>query len=78
MTMYTRRLYPELYGFEPRRPASPGKHPDKGTLYWHTDGSWPGVTARRRSSTAEIDPLRDDRRARSHILRPMYWRPTSG
>ena len=18
----------------------PGKHPDRGTLYWHTDGSW--------------------------------------
>ena len=24
-----------------------GKHPDRGTLYWHTDGSWRSAPGKR-------------------------------
>ncbi len=31
----------DLSALQPRREGRPnGQHPDKGTLYWHTDGSW--------------------------------------
>ena len=46
MNQYHADGYPELYRLsnldEQGRPN--GKHPDKGTLAWHTDGSWQRVT----------------------------------
>ena len=46
MSMYHADGFPELYRLsnldEHGRPN--GKHPDKGTLTWHTDGSWRRVT----------------------------------
>jgi taurine dioxygenase len=46
MSMYHADGFPELYRLsnldEHGKPN--GKHPDKGTLAWHTDGSWRRVT----------------------------------
>jgi len=46
MAMYHADGFPELYRLSnldaEGRPN--GKHPDKGTLIWHTDGSWRRVT----------------------------------
>ena len=46
MSQYHADGFPELYRLsnldENGRPN--GRHPDKGTLYWHTDGSWRRVT----------------------------------
>lgn len=46
MNQYQKDALPELYFLsnldEDGRPT--GKHPDKGTLAWHTDGSWRRVT----------------------------------
>jgi taurine dioxygenase len=46
MNQYQKDLLPELYFLsnldEQGRPN--GRHPDKGTLAWHTDGSWKRVT----------------------------------
>jgi len=46
MTMYHADGFPELYRLSnldaQGRPS--GSHPDKGTLAWHTDGSWKRVT----------------------------------
>ena len=46
MSMYHADGFPELYRLsnldEKGRPN--GKHPDKGTLAWHTDGSWRRVS----------------------------------
>ena len=46
MSMYHADGFPELYRLsnldEQGRPN--GRHPDKGTLIWHTDGSWRRVT----------------------------------
>lgn len=46
MSMYHADGFPELYRLSnldtDGRPN--GKHPDKGTLVWHTDGSWRRVT----------------------------------
>lgn len=46
MNQYHDGANPELYVLSNRgadgRPN--GKHPDKGTLYWHTDNSWSRVT----------------------------------
>jgi taurine dioxygenase len=46
MTMYHADGFPELYRLSNLDAAGrpDGKHPDKGTLYWHTDGSWRRVT----------------------------------
>ncbi|MET0568667.1 MAG: TauD/TfdA family dioxygenase [Hyphomicrobiaceae bacterium] len=33
-----------------------GKHPDKGTLYWHTDGSWRDRTGQATMMYSEIVP----------------------
>jgi len=42
MDQYRREDFPEIYFLtnldENGQPT--GKHPDQGTLYWHTDGSW--------------------------------------
>jgi taurine dioxygenase len=46
MNQYHANAHPELYRLsnldEQGRPN--GRHPDKGTLAWHTDGSWQRVT----------------------------------
>src|SRR5262245_12189121 len=46
MTRYHAGGHPELYRLSSRdRNGKPsGHHPDKGTLAWHTDGSWQRVT----------------------------------
>ena len=46
MAMYHADGFPELYRLSnPDENGRPnGKHPDKGTLVWHTDGSWRRVT----------------------------------
>ncbi len=36
-----------------------GKHPDKGTLYWHTDGSWRDVGTTATMMYSEIVPAKD-------------------
>ncbi len=33
-----------------------GKHPDRGTLYWHTDGSWKERTGQATMMYSEIVP----------------------
>ena len=35
-----------------------GKHPDRGTLYWHTDGSWKERTGQATMMYSEIVPPR--------------------
>ena len=51
MAMYHADGHPELYRLSnlDAEGKPNGKHPDKGTLYWHTDGSW-----RRRTGQATI------------------------
>jgi taurine dioxygenase len=46
MSMYHADGFPELYRLSNLDPQGRpnGKHPDKGTLAWHTDGSWRRVT----------------------------------
>ena len=46
MAMYHADGFPELYRLSnlDANGNPDGKHPDKGTLYWHTDGSWRRVT----------------------------------
>ena len=50
--------YPEIYMLsnldQDGRPS--GKHPDKGTLYWHTDGSWRERTGQATMMYSEIVP----------------------
>ena len=50
--------YPELYRLsnldEHGKPN--GKHPDKGTLVWHTDGSWRRVTGQATIIYGEVMP----------------------
>jgi taurine dioxygenase len=58
MSMYHADGFPELYRLsnldEQGRPN--GKHPDKGTLYWHTDGSWRRVTGQATIIYGEVVP----------------------
>ena len=35
-----------------------GKHPDQGSLYWHTDGSWRKITCQATIMVADIIPSR--------------------
>ena len=46
MNQYHADGFPELYRLSnlDERGNPNGKHPDRGTLYWHTDGSWKRVT----------------------------------
>ena len=58
MNQYHANAYPELYTLSNLGPDGKpsGKHPDRGTMAWHTDGSW---QKRRTKSTmlfAEIMP----------------------
>jgi len=56
MNQYHADGYPELYRLsnldENGNPN--GKHPDKGTLAWHTDGSWRRVTGQATIIYAEV------------------------
>jgi taurine dioxygenase len=58
MNQYHADGYPELYGLsnldENGKPN--GKHPDKGTLAWHTDGSWQRVTGQATIIYGEVMP----------------------
>jgi len=58
MSMYHADGFPELYRLSnldaDGRPN--GKHPDKGTLVWHTDGSWRRVTGQATIIYGEIVP----------------------
>src|SRR5882672_1558453 len=58
MNQYHADGYPELYRLsnldETAKPS--GKHPDKGTLAWHTDGSWQRVTGHATIIYGEVMP----------------------
>ena len=58
MDQYHASEYPELYTLSnldaEGRPS--GKHPDRGTLAWHTDGSWRPVTGQATMLYAERVP----------------------
>lgn len=58
MNQYHADGHPELYRLsnldEQGRPS--GKHPDKGTLAWHTDGSWSRVTGQATIIYGEVVP----------------------
>ena len=58
MNQYHADGYPELYRLsnldENGRPN--GRHPDKGTLAWHTDGSWQRVTGQATIIYGEVMP----------------------
>lgn len=58
MDQYHASQYPELYTLSnldaEGRPS--GKHPDRGTLAWHTDGSWRHVTGHATMLYAEQIP----------------------
>ena len=58
MNQYHADGYPELYRLsnldEKGRPN--GKHPDQGTLAWHTDGSWQRVTGQATIIYGEVMP----------------------
>jgi taurine dioxygenase len=60
MNQYHLDGYPELYRLsnvdEQGNPT--GQHPDKGTLAWHTDGSWRRVTGQATILYAEVIPER--------------------
>ena len=62
MNQYHADGYPELYRLsnldEHGKPN--GKHPDKGTLAWHTDGSWSRVTGQATIIYGEVMPERDE------------------
>jgi taurine dioxygenase len=58
MNQYHADGYPELYRLsnlnEQGKPT--GRHPDKGTLAWHTDGSWQRVTGQATIIYGEVMP----------------------
>jgi taurine dioxygenase len=58
MNQYHADGFPELYRLsnvdEQGNPT--GRHPDKGTLAWHTDGSWRKVTGQATILYAEVVP----------------------
>ena len=58
MNQYHADGYPELYRLsnldENGKPH--GRHPDKGTLAWHTDGSWQRVTGQATIIYGEVMP----------------------
>jgi taurine dioxygenase len=58
MNQYHADGYPELYRLSnlDERGHPNGRHPDKGTLAWHTDGSWRRVTGQATIIYAEIVP----------------------
>ncbi|HEV8109216.1 MAG TPA: TauD/TfdA family dioxygenase [Burkholderiales bacterium] len=58
MNQYHAEGHPELYRLsnldEHGKPS--GRHPDKGTLAWHTDGSWQEVTGQATLIYGEVMP----------------------
>jgi len=60
MNQYHTDGFPELYRLynldEHGKPT--GTHPDKGTLAWHTDGSWQRVTGQATIIYGEVMPER--------------------
>ncbi|HEY8067850.1 MAG TPA: TauD/TfdA family dioxygenase [Burkholderiales bacterium] len=62
MNQYHADGYPELYRLsnldEHGKPN--GRHPDKGTLAWHTDGSWQRVTGQATIIYGEVMPDRGE------------------
>lgn len=58
MNQYHADGFPELYRLsnldEQGRPT--GRHPDKGTLAWHTDGSWQRITGQATIIYSEVVP----------------------
>ena len=60
MNQYHADGYPELYRLSnlDRNGRPSGHHPDKGTLAWHTDGSWQRVTGQATIIYGEVMPER--------------------
>lgn len=58
MNQYHADGFPELYRLSnlDQRGNPSGRHPDKGTLAWHTDGSWQRVTGQATIIYSEIVP----------------------
>src|ERR1051326_2011037 len=58
MNQYHADLYPELYRLSnlDRNGNPSGHHPDRGTLAWHTDGSWQRVTGQATIIYGEVMP----------------------
>ncbi|HWZ74201.1 MAG TPA: TauD/TfdA family dioxygenase [Casimicrobiaceae bacterium] len=58
MDQYHADGFPELYRLSnlDHQGQPNGKHPDKGTLYWHTDGSWRRVTGQATIIYGEVVP----------------------
>jgi taurine dioxygenase len=56
--IYGYKEHPEIYMLSNLdKDGNPsGKHPDKGTLYWHTDGSWRERTGQATMMYSEIVP----------------------
>ncbi|HZR02747.1 MAG TPA: TauD/TfdA family dioxygenase [Burkholderiales bacterium] len=56
MNQYHADQYPELYRLSnlDAQGNPTGRHPDKGTLAWHTDGSWQRVTGQATVLFAEV------------------------
>ncbi|MGC1249702.1 MAG: TauD/TfdA family dioxygenase [Xanthobacteraceae bacterium] len=55
---YGTKQFPEIYFlYNLDKDGNPsGKHPDKGTLYWHTDGSWRERTGQATMMYSEVVP----------------------
>src|SRR5690348_17772424 len=62
MNQYHADGYPELYRLSNLGPDGKpnGRHPDKGTLAWHTDGSWQRVTGQATIIYGEVMPERGE------------------
>ncbi|MEQ1807347.1 MAG: TauD/TfdA family dioxygenase [Burkholderiaceae bacterium] len=58
MAQYHADGFPELYRLSNLGPEGKpkGEHPDKGTLAWHTDGSWQRVTGQATIIYGEVIP----------------------
>jgi taurine dioxygenase len=58
MSLYHADGYPELYRLSnlDKHGKPNGQHPDKGTLAWHTDGSWRRVTGQATIIYGEVVP----------------------
>jgi len=58
MNQYHADGFPELYRLSnlDQRGRPSGNHPDKGTLAWHTDGSWQRVTGQATIIYGEVMP----------------------
>ncbi|HRD78258.1 MAG TPA: TauD/TfdA family dioxygenase, partial [Hyphomicrobiaceae bacterium] len=58
MNQYHGRGHPEIYYLSnlDDKGQPNGKHPDKGTLYWHTDGSWRDVGTTATMMYSEVVP----------------------